>query len=297
MAGLTGAVVVLPQAVAYATLAGMPIQYGLYAAMVPCFIAALFGSSRLMVTGPANAISLTTAYLISPLAEPYTDDYVDLVLVLCFLVGLLQLLLGVARLGRWIDKVPHSVVVGFTAGVSNWPMFPSSCAWFRWQCDAGREADDDRVRHLVDPAAQPGDAQQQLEEPHEKAEHQHQVDVVVGVGFGKRRNQVGSRQGDRIGGTGHHQPARAEQGGNETRDHRRIQSVLDRHAGERRVGDRLRQDHDGAGEAAIRSARKTSGLRHWSCQRRNGRNRFKARSAIKLAWSASRTAPDRRCRR
>jgi SulP family sulfate permease len=118
LAGLTGAVVVLPQAVAYATLAGMPIQYGLYAAMVPCFIAALFGSSRLMVTGPANAISLTTAYLISPLAQPFTPAYVDLVLVLCLLVGLLQLLLGLIRFGRWIDKVPHSVVVGFTAGVA-----------------------------------------------------------------------------------------------------------------------------------------------------------------------------------
>ena len=118
MAGLTGAVVVLPQAVAYATLAGMPIQYGLYAAMVPCLVAALFGSSRLMVTGPANAISLTTAYLISPLAAPFSEPYVDLVLVLCLLVGLLQLLLGLVRFGRWIDKVPHSVVVGFTAGVA-----------------------------------------------------------------------------------------------------------------------------------------------------------------------------------
>ena len=118
LAGLTGAVVVLPQAVAYATLAGMPIQYGLYAAMLPCFVAALFGSSRQMVTGPANAISLTTAYLISPLAQPFTDAYVELVLTLCLLVGLLQLLLGLARFGSWIDKVPHSVVVGFTAGVA-----------------------------------------------------------------------------------------------------------------------------------------------------------------------------------
>jgi len=118
LAGLTGAVVVLPQAVAYATLAGMPIQYGLYAAMVPCFIAALFGSSRQMVTGPANAISLTTAYLISPLAAPFTDAYVELVLALCLLMGLLQLLLGLVRFGSWIDKVPHSVVVGFTAGVA-----------------------------------------------------------------------------------------------------------------------------------------------------------------------------------
>jgi SulP family sulfate permease len=118
LAGLTGAVVVLPQAVAYATLAGMPIQYGLYAAMLPCLVAALFGSSRLMVTGPANAISLTTAYLVSPLAPPFSDDYVGYVLALCFLVGSLQLLLGVARFGKWIDKVPHSVIIGFTAGVA-----------------------------------------------------------------------------------------------------------------------------------------------------------------------------------
>ena len=69
-AGLTGAIVVLPQGVAFATLAGMPPQYGLYAAMVPCVVAALFGSSRLMITGPANAISLTTLALIAPLASP-----------------------------------------------------------------------------------------------------------------------------------------------------------------------------------------------------------------------------------
>lgn len=118
LAGLTGAVVVLPQGVAYATLAGMPIQYGLYAAMVPCLVAALFGSSRRMVTGPANAISLTTAALISPLAEPFSDPYIQLVLTMCLLVGILQLLLGIARFGIWIDKVPHSVVIGFTAGVA-----------------------------------------------------------------------------------------------------------------------------------------------------------------------------------
>ena len=70
LAGLTGAIVVLPQGVAFATLAGMPPEYGLYAAMVPCVVAALFGSSRLMMTGPANAISLTTLALIAPLATP-----------------------------------------------------------------------------------------------------------------------------------------------------------------------------------------------------------------------------------
>jgi SulP family sulfate permease len=118
MAGLTGAIVVLPQGVAFATLAGMPPQYGLYAAMVPCIVAAMFGSSRLMVTGPANAISLTTMALIAPLAAVGSPQYISLVLTLTFLVGALQLLLGLARAGSLVDKVPHSVVVGFTAGAA-----------------------------------------------------------------------------------------------------------------------------------------------------------------------------------
>lgn len=118
MAGLTGAVVVLPQGVAFATLAGLPPQYGLYAAMFPCIVAALFGSSRLMVTGPANAISLTTMALIAPLALVGSADYIRLVLTLSFLVGAMQLLLGLARVGEIVERVPHSVVVGFTAGAA-----------------------------------------------------------------------------------------------------------------------------------------------------------------------------------
>ena len=118
LAGLTGAVVVLPQGVAFATLAGMPPQYGLYAAMLPCVVAAVFGSSRLMVTGPANAISLTTMALIAPLAAVGSPDYVRLVLTLSFLVGSMQLLLGLARVGALVDKVPHAVVVGFTTGAA-----------------------------------------------------------------------------------------------------------------------------------------------------------------------------------
>lgn len=118
MAGLTGAVVVLPQGVAFATLAGLPPQYGLYAAMLPCIVAALFGSSRLMVTGPANAISLTTMALIAPLAVAGSPQYVQLVLTLSFLVGAMQLLLGLARVGAIVERVPHSVVVGFTAGAA-----------------------------------------------------------------------------------------------------------------------------------------------------------------------------------
>jgi sulfate permease, SulP family len=118
LAGLTGAIVVLPQGVAFATVAGMPPEYGLYGAMVPCVVAALFGSSRLMVTGPATALSLTTLALIAPLATPGSSKYIALVLTLTFLVGALQLALGLARAGRLIDFVPHSVIVGFTAGAA-----------------------------------------------------------------------------------------------------------------------------------------------------------------------------------
>lgn len=118
LAGLTGAIVVLPQGLAFATLAGMPPHYGLYAAMVPCILAAIFGSSRIMVTGPANAISLTTMALIAPLAIPESDQYVSLVLTLSLLVGILQIALGVGGAGKWVEKVPHSVIVGFTAGAA-----------------------------------------------------------------------------------------------------------------------------------------------------------------------------------
>ena len=96
----------------------MPPQYGLYSAMVPCLIAAIFGSSRLIVTGPANAISLMTMSLVVPLAMPGTPDYVSLVLTLTFMVGITQFLLGLCRAGRFVDIVPHSVVVGFTAGAA-----------------------------------------------------------------------------------------------------------------------------------------------------------------------------------
>ena len=71
-----------------------------------------------MVTGPANAISLMTMSLVVPLAMPGTPDYVSLVLTLTFMVGITQFLLGLCRAGRFVDIVPHSVVVGFTAGAA-----------------------------------------------------------------------------------------------------------------------------------------------------------------------------------
>lgn len=118
LAGLTGAIVVLPQGFAFAILAGMPPHYGLYAAIMPCIVAALLGSSRLMVTGPATAISLSTLALLSPLATPATGEYILLAITLSFFVGLAQFLCGVIGVGKLVERVPHAVIVGFTAGAA-----------------------------------------------------------------------------------------------------------------------------------------------------------------------------------
>ncbi|MEO8485900.1 MAG: SulP family inorganic anion transporter [Betaproteobacteria bacterium] len=117
-AGLVGALVVLPQGVAYATLAGMPPQYGLYCAMVPVIVAALWGSSRHLVSGPTNALSLVVFATVAPLAAPGGGDYVTLVLTLGLLVGAIQLAMGLARLGTLVDFISHTVIVGFTAGAA-----------------------------------------------------------------------------------------------------------------------------------------------------------------------------------
>ena len=118
LAALTGAVVVLPQGVAFATIAGMPPQYGLYAGMVPAIIAALFGSSRHLVSGPTTAASIVLFSALSGLAVPGSADYVALALTLTFMVGVLELTLGLARLGALVNFISHSVVVGFTAGAA-----------------------------------------------------------------------------------------------------------------------------------------------------------------------------------
>ncbi len=117
-AGLTGAVIVLPQGVAFAAIAGMPPEYGLYAAMVPVIIAALFGSSLHLVSGPTTAISLVIFANVSPLAAPGSAEYIHLVLAITFLSGCLQIGLGLARMGAMVNFVSHSVVIGFTAGAS-----------------------------------------------------------------------------------------------------------------------------------------------------------------------------------
>jgi sulfate permease, SulP family len=118
MAGLTGAVVVLPQGVAFATIAGMPPEYGLYAGMVPAIIAALFGSSWHLVSGPTTAASIVLYSILSTLAEPTSAHYIQLAFTLTFMVGVIQIALGVARLGALVNFISHSVVIGFTAGAA-----------------------------------------------------------------------------------------------------------------------------------------------------------------------------------
>jgi len=118
LAALTGAIVVLPQGVAFATIAGMPPEYGLYASMIPAIIAAWFGSSRHLVSGPTTAASVVLFSTLSTMAVPGTPDYVALALTLTFMVGLLELMLGFARLGALVNFISHSVVVGFTAGAA-----------------------------------------------------------------------------------------------------------------------------------------------------------------------------------
>lgn len=118
IAALTGAIVVLPQGVAFATIAGMPPEYGLYAGMIPAIIAAFFGSSRHLVSGPTTAASVVLFSALSLIAIPGTPDYVALALTLTFMVGVLELALGLARMGALVNFISHSVVVGFTAGAA-----------------------------------------------------------------------------------------------------------------------------------------------------------------------------------
>ncbi|OYY95475.1 MAG: sodium-independent anion transporter [Hydrogenophilales bacterium 28-61-23] len=118
MAGLTGALVALPQGVAFATIAGMPPEYGLYAGMIPAVIAALFGSSWHLVSGPTTAASIVLFSVLSPHAEPGGAHYVSLALTLTFLVGLIQIVMGFAKLGTLVNFISHSVVTGFTAGAA-----------------------------------------------------------------------------------------------------------------------------------------------------------------------------------
>jgi SulP family sulfate permease len=118
MAGLTGAVIVLPQGVAFATIAGLPPEYGLYTAMVTPIVAALFGSSHHLVSGPTTAISIVVFSTVSHHADPGSPEFISLALTMTFLAGVYQFSFGIARLGALVNFVSHTVVIGFTAGAA-----------------------------------------------------------------------------------------------------------------------------------------------------------------------------------
>lgn len=113
IAGITGGLVLVPKAMAYAQLSGLPLYFGLYTAFIPALLGALWGSSRQLATGPVAIVSLMTAAAVTPLAVPYTDDYISLALLLTLMVGVIQFTLGAIKLGTLVNFVSHPVILGF----------------------------------------------------------------------------------------------------------------------------------------------------------------------------------------
>jgi sulfate permease, SulP family len=118
IAGMLGALLVLPQGFAFATLAGLPPEYGLYTAIVPCVVAALFGSSWHVVSGPTNANSLALFATLAPLAAVGSPAYIQLALAVTVLVGVMQWLIGALRLGSVANFISPSALRGFMTGAA-----------------------------------------------------------------------------------------------------------------------------------------------------------------------------------
>ncbi|HUS94772.1 MAG TPA: SulP family inorganic anion transporter [Patescibacteria group bacterium] len=116
MAGLTVAVILLPQAIAFSLIADLPPQMGIYTAVIAAIISGLWGSSHQTHTGPANAISLLVLSILLTTFEPGTEEFILAAGMLALMAGLLQLALGLARLGMLVNFVSHSVIVGFATG-------------------------------------------------------------------------------------------------------------------------------------------------------------------------------------
>ncbi|MDF1516634.1 MAG: SulP family inorganic anion transporter [Lutibacter sp.] len=118
IAGITGTIIVIPQAVAFAMIAGLPPIYGFYTAMITPIIAALYGSSYHLISGPTTAISIVVYSTLIKFVNPETDleGFISLALVLTFLAGLFQFAMGILRMGKLVNFVSHSVIIGFTAG-------------------------------------------------------------------------------------------------------------------------------------------------------------------------------------
>jgi len=114
VAGITVGLVLVPQSMAYAQLAGMPAYYGLYAAFLPVLIGALWGSSNQLATGPVAMVSILTGATLAQFASPGGEQFIALAIALAALVGIMQLALGLLRLGTIVSFLSHPVIVGFT---------------------------------------------------------------------------------------------------------------------------------------------------------------------------------------
>jgi len=118
VAGLTVAVVAVPQSMAYALIAGLPVQYGLYASIIPTIVACLWGSSSHLITGPTTTVSLVVFTTLAGLAQVGTPHYLELAFLLALIVGAIQIGMALARLGVFLNFVSHSVILGYTAGAA-----------------------------------------------------------------------------------------------------------------------------------------------------------------------------------
>lgn len=118
VAGISVAMIAVPQALAYAELAGLPAQHGLYAAAIPAILAAIFASSPYLQTGPVALTALLTFGALSPLAEPFSSEYVALAALLALFVGLIRLALGLVRMGKVAYLLSEPVLTGFTTGAA-----------------------------------------------------------------------------------------------------------------------------------------------------------------------------------
>jgi len=114
IAGITIAMILVPQSMAYASLAGLPVVYGLYASFLPVIVASMWGASRFLHTGPVAMLSLMSAAAIEPLASRGSDEFIQLSVSLALLVGVLRLALGLFRMGVLINLASHPVILGFT---------------------------------------------------------------------------------------------------------------------------------------------------------------------------------------
>jgi len=117
LAGITAGVLILPQAVALAAIAGLPAEYGIYTSIFPVVIAALFGSSYIVMSGPNTALAVMIFIDLSTFASRGTSEYITYAMGLTFMVGLFQLTFGLARLGVIFNFISHSVILGLTSGV------------------------------------------------------------------------------------------------------------------------------------------------------------------------------------